>query len=103
MRRHIKTIILLLAAAVAFVLRFLVADKWQDFCDIAAFALPTVAALVEIFLAEKNSKETEKQIAELKEKSENAVYAGETIGYVPDYDTNIMKEELRKQYLDYNS
>ncbi len=29
----------MLAAAVAFVSRFLVADKWQDFCDIAAFAL----------------------------------------------------------------
>ncbi|SDG63369.1 hypothetical protein SAMN04487901_106138 [Prevotella communis] len=86
MSRHIVTIILLLAAAVAFVLRFLVADKWQDSCDIAAFALPTVAALVEIFLAEKNSKETEKQIAELKEKAENAVYAGETIGRVPDVD-----------------
>ena len=76
----------MLAAAVAFGLRFLVTDKWQDFCDIAAFALPTFAALVEIFLAEKNCKETEKQIAELKEKAKKAVYVGETIGRVPDVD-----------------
>lgn len=89
-------------AALAFVLRFLVAENWQDSCDIAAFALPTLAALVEIFLAEKSSKETEKQIADLKEKAKNAVYVGETIGYVPDFDTNILKEDLKKQYPDLN-
>ena len=90
MRKHVVTIFLLLVAAVAFVSRSLVADKWQDYCDIAAFALPTLAAFVEMFLAEKASKETEKQIAELREKARNAVYADEIVGYV---DNSNLKEE----------
>lgn len=102
MKEHIVTFILLLIATFAFVLRFYVAEEWIDYCDIAAFALPTLAAFIEIHFSEKNRKVTEKQIADLKEKAENAVYAGEPIGYVPDIDTTRLKEEYKKQYPDLN-
>ena len=67
MKRHLFTIILLLLAAIAFVVRFCVEDKWQICCDVLAFTLPTLAALVEIFLAEKSEKRTATEIKTLKE------------------------------------
>lgn len=67
MNNHIVTIILLLLAALSFGIRFFVKEGVQIYCDIAAFALPTVAAIVEIVVSERNGKETEKQIKTLKE------------------------------------
>ena len=59
MRKHIVTIIFLLVAAVTFVLRFIVEEQWQDYCDIFAFALPTTAALIEVYLAMRTDKDNE--------------------------------------------
>lgn len=67
MKNHIATIILLLLAAVAFALRFFVKTGLQLYCDIASFALPTFAAIVEIVVTERSGKETEKQIKKLKD------------------------------------
>lgn len=67
MKNHLFTIILLVVAAVAFALRFFVSDDCQIYCDIAAFALPTIAAIVEIVVSERSGKETEKQIKKLKD------------------------------------
>lgn len=67
MKKHIITFILLLIAAIAFILRFFLEETLQNYCDIAAFALPTMAALVEVILAEKSGKETEKEIKKLKD------------------------------------
>lgn len=79
MRNHIITIILLLIAAIAFTLRYFVADKWQDYCDVAAFVLPTIAALVEIVVSEKSSKATEEKIKKLKDKQLSARVEEETL------------------------
>ena len=68
MKNHIFTIILLILAGVAFALRFFVSEDWLNYCDVAAFALPTLAAVVEIIVSERSGKETEKQIKKLKEK-----------------------------------
>jgi len=67
MKNHLFTIILLAVAAVAFALRFFVNANSQIYCDIAAFALPTIAAIVEIVLAEKSGKQMNKQIKELQD------------------------------------
>jgi membrane protein YdbS with pleckstrin-like domain len=79
MKNHITTIILLLLAAVAFALRFFVKAGLQLYCDIAAFALPTVAAIVEIVVTERSSKETEKQIKNLKDNQLTVHVEGETL------------------------
>lgn len=68
MKNHIITIIILILAGVAFALRFFVSKDWLNYCDVAAFALPTLAAVVEIIVSERSGKETEKQIKKLKEK-----------------------------------
>ena len=68
MKNHIFTIILLILAGVVFALRFFVSEDWLNYCDVAAFALPTLAAVVEIIVSERSGKETEKQIKKLKEK-----------------------------------
>ena len=62
MKNHIATIILLLLAAVAFALRFFVKECLQTYCDILAFALPTVAAIVEIVLSEQSSNKLKEEI-----------------------------------------
>lgn len=79
MRNHIITIILLLIAALSFTLRYFVAEEWQDYCDIAAFMLPTIAALVEIVVSEKNGKATEEKIKKLKDNQLTARFEGETL------------------------
>lgn len=79
MKNHIATIILLLLAAVAFAVRFFVKTGLQLYCDIAAFALPTVAAIVEIVVTERSSKETEKQIRKLKNNQLTVRVDGETL------------------------
>lgn len=79
MRNHTITIILLLIAAIAFTLRYFVAERWQSYCDIAAFVLPTIAALVEIVVSEKSSKTTEEKIKKLKEKQLSVHFEGETL------------------------
>lgn len=56
MKNHIITIILLLLAAVSFASRFFVKDSYQELFDILAFALPTLAAIVEIVVAERGNK-----------------------------------------------
>ena len=79
MKNHIATIILLLFAAVAFAFRFFVKTGLLLYCDIAAFALPTVAAIVEIVVTERNGKETEKQIKKLKDNQLSVRVEGETL------------------------
>ena len=79
MKNHIISIILLLLAAVAFVFRFLLKEKWQIYCDIIAFVLPTVAALVEIYLSEKRGKETEVEMKRIKENVPTIHVEGETL------------------------
>lgn len=62
MKNHIITLILLLLAVFAFVLRFFLEEKYILYCDVAAFALPTLAAIVEIVVSEKGNKELESEI-----------------------------------------
>ena len=66
-RRHIVTILLLVIAVVAFTMRFFMEERWQNYCDIASFVLPTVAALVKIVISEKSGKVLEKKIQKLKD------------------------------------
>ncbi len=56
MKNHILTIMLLLVAGTAFTLRFFTDSTTQNICDILAFALPTLAAIVEIIIAEKGNR-----------------------------------------------
>jgi hypothetical protein len=63
MKTHLVTIILLILAALAFGLRFFVGDSSVVVCDIAAFALPTFAAIVEIVLSEKSGKKIQEEIS----------------------------------------
>lgn len=79
MKNHIFTIILLILAGVAFALRFFVSEDWLSYCDVAAFALPTLAAVVEIIVSERSGKETEKQIKKLKEKQLSVRVEDETL------------------------
>lgn len=62
MKNHIFTIILLILAVVSFTFRFFVSECWQNYCDIAAFVLPTLAAVVEIVLSERNGKKMKEEL-----------------------------------------
>ena len=62
MKNHIITIILLVIAAIAFVLRFFVKEGMQVYCDILAFAFPTLAAIVEIIVSERSGKRIDEEI-----------------------------------------
>ena len=62
MKNHLVTIILLILAALAFGLSFFVGDNKVVVCDIAAFALPTLAAIVEILISEKSGKKFQEEI-----------------------------------------
>ena len=64
MKSHIVTIILLLLAVLAFVMRFVVANQYIGCCDILAFAFPTIAAIMEIFISERGSKIIEHKLME---------------------------------------
>lgn len=79
MRNHIMTITLLFIAVIVFALRFFVAENHQDYCDIVAFALPMLAALMEIYLSEKNNSEAEKWIKELETNQLSIHVEGETL------------------------
>ena len=46
---------------------------------------------------------TTRDIDQLQKKAKKAVYVGETLGYVPDIDTNALKEQLKKDYPELNS
>ena len=75
---HILTIIFLLFAIVAFILQFYVVMS-RVYCEIAAFALPMLAALMEIHLSEKSNREAEKRIEELEENQLSVHVEGETL------------------------
>lgn len=79
MRCHFIPILFLLLAAMAFALRFFVAYNYQNYCDIVAFALPMLAALMEIYLSEKSNKEAEMRIKELEENQLSIHVEGETL------------------------
>ena len=79
MKNHIATIILLLLALVAFSLNFCLTGNMQICCEIAAFVLPTIAALVEIMVSEKKGKATEEKIKKLKDNQLSARFEGETL------------------------
>lgn len=66
MKKHIITIVLLILAAIAFVLSLYFEQEKRFYCDVVAFLFPTIAALVEIILAEKSGKVMEKEIKKLK-------------------------------------
>lgn len=61
MKKHLCTIILLLIAIVAFLFGFKVSGICKTVCDLMAFALPTIAAVVEIMLSEKSSRRIEEE------------------------------------------
>lgn len=56
MKTHILTFLLLALAAITFVIGFSVDDELKQCCDIVAFSFPTIAAVVEIVLAERSTK-----------------------------------------------
>lgn len=58
-KKHQVSIILLFLAVISFVMKFIVAEKYEIYCDIAAFALPMVATLIEIALSIKADNENE--------------------------------------------
>ena len=61
MKKHLCTIILLLIAIVAFLFGFKVSGICKTVCDLMAFALPTIAAVVEVMLSEKSSRRIEEE------------------------------------------
>lgn len=67
MKNHFITILMLAVAAIVFVLRFFVKEDLKVYCDIAAFALPTIAAIFEIIVSVRTEKQTAKQIQKLKD------------------------------------
>ncbi len=78
-KRHLITFILLLLAVVAFTLRFFIEKECQNFCDIIAFVFPTFAAVIEIFLSEKNGKVAEVKIKKLEDNQLSIRREGETL------------------------
>ena len=56
MRAHILTFILLTLAASAFIVSFHVNNEIKRYCDFVAFSFPTIAAVVEVVLAERSTK-----------------------------------------------
>ena len=62
MKNHILTITLLAIAACAFTFRFFTEGTAQSVCDILAFALPTLAAIVEMIVAERGNKKFEEEL-----------------------------------------
>lgn len=62
MKNLLITILLLLFATVAFVLRYFVTEQMQAWCDVLAFALPTLAAVVEIILSERSGRKMEEEL-----------------------------------------
>lgn len=79
MKKHLGTILLLVIAIVAFGMRFFVEDEWQDYFDIAAFVLSTMAALVEIVISERIGETTDDKIQKLKDKQISMKIKGETL------------------------
>ena len=62
MKSHFLTIILLLTATIAFGFRFAV-DGWMlSLCDTLAFAMPTLAAIIEIVHSGRTSKKMNVEI-----------------------------------------
>ena len=62
MKKHIWTIVLLVLAAGAFALGFMVSEDYKSYCDIIAFGFPTLVAIIEMILAERSGKELEAEI-----------------------------------------
>ena len=62
MKNHILTIILLFIAACAFTLRYYSEGAIQSICDVLAFALPTLAAIAEMYVAERESKKMAEEL-----------------------------------------
>lgn len=62
MKQHLITIFLLLVATFAFVLRYFVNEHVQEWCDVQAFALPTLAAVVEMILSERSGRKIEEEL-----------------------------------------
>ena len=60
-------------------MRFFIEEEWQNYCDIAAFVLSTVAALVEIGISERSGKVIDEKIQKLKDKQISMHVEGETL------------------------
>ena len=62
MKKHILSIILVAIAAIAFVLGFIVCDELKVACNILVFVASTTATTIEIVLADKSSRQYEKEL-----------------------------------------
>lgn len=62
MKNHFFTFVLLLLATAAFILRFFVRANYESLCDIAAFVLPTLAAVAEIIVSERSGEKMHDEI-----------------------------------------
>ena len=62
MKKHIWTIVLLVLAAWAFALSFVIDEEYKTYCDIIAFGFPTLVAVIEMIVAERSGKELEVEI-----------------------------------------
>lgn len=60
--------------------------------------LGVVIALLSLFVG----LQTIRDIDRLQKKAKKAVYIGETVGRVPSIDTNLLKEQLKKEYPELN-
>ena len=69
---------LLLLATTAFTLSFFAGGKWLKYFKIAAFALPTIATILEFFLFEKSEKENARKMKDLNDKLLSVHVNGET-------------------------
>lgn len=63
MKTHIPTFLLLTFAAISFVVGFFVKKEQKQYCDIVAFSLPTIAAVVEVCLAKRSNKTLRNQLS----------------------------------------
>ena len=62
-----------------FGMRFFVKDERQNYFDIAAFVLSTMAALVEIVISERIGKTTDEKVQKWKDKQLAMKINGETL------------------------
>lgn len=62
MKNHLISILLLFLAAVAFVMRFILSENCHVYCDIIAYILPTLVAIMEMVIAERDSSKVDEEL-----------------------------------------
>ena len=78
-KRHAFSFIPLFLAIMAFVLQFLMGDKFQIYCESVAFFLSTLAAVIEIILSENSARTTDRKIKKLEDEHLSFYMEGETL------------------------